>query len=422
MSEIGTILLSYEKAETAADAIDVLCRLSHHLRCQGRNRTSLVFVNVALERLDVESDRIDKTVADNLHARLMEELMIVGYYTGERRRSLMACEYLILNHNVPPGHRQQALNNHIFFIHPHPCQQNHTRLMIPTSPPYISSSACLVYDQTSNNFEGIVRGVNYTIDKSFRYTIRDPNGHLRTQNYFIRVDRRTGDVKECREVSFAMNEVIIPKLREGTIHGLEDMRVICLDGAWWGLAVDWQHCRNNHGSMLLCRLGRDMREIDYAVPIQYEDHKLQKNWVMYTEPTDSVHIYMVYSHYPLTILQVNPCTGLWNVIVNKIDTTYNLDQVRGSANPVRVHGTYLFLVHEVTQKDTRKYFHRWIEYDEKWEVTRISEPFYFANLFVEFSLSVAYLPDTDRLMIVYSSEDNSTEWVEVDRDDIPWIL
>lgn len=418
MSDIQTLLCSYETADKPADAIDVLCRLAHHLRCQGKNRTALIFVHVALERLDVY--RIDKTVADSLRARVMEELMIVGYYTDCKKQSLMACEYLILTHEVAPSHRQQALNNHIFFIHPHPSQQNHTRLTIPTSHPYISSSACLVYNSKEDKFEGIVRGVNYSIDKAFRYTIRDPSGHLRTQNYFIRVDRR-GNVEECGEVTFVKSESIIPKLREGTIHGLEDMRVICLDGVWWGLAVDWQHCRHGHGSMLLCRLGSDMREIDFAVPIQYEDHKLQKNWVMYTESTDSRHIYMVYSHSPLTILQVDPCTGVWNVIVNKFDNKFNMDQVRGSANPVMVDGTYLFLVHEVTQKDTRKYFHRWIEYDEKWEITRVSAPFYFTNLFVEFSLSVAYVSDTDRLIVVYSSEDNSTEWIEVDRQDIPWI-
>ena len=128
----------------------------------------------------------------------------------------------------------------------------------------------------------------------------------------------------------------------------------------------------------------------------------------------------------LAVIQpFNPNTGDHNVVIEKY-SNYNLKDIRGSAIPIYIpsqpnseKGCWLFLIHEVMHRDTRKYFHRFLRYSHDWELLDISDPFYFNNFYVEFTLSIMF--SENKVMIPYSTRDNTTEILTVDYHDIPWL-
>ena len=174
-----------------------------------------------------------------------------------------------------------------------------------------------------------------------------------------------------------------------------------------------------HPSVILLNfeLERGKYVINKVHPITYNDHICQKNWTIFSQDSK---LYALYSHHPLTILEIDPETYQHKVIKEKY-SNYNLSDIRGSANPIRVGDEWIILVHEVVQKNTRKYYHRFLKYSSVWELIDISEPFYFNELFVEFSLSIMYDNNSNNLSIVYSTRDNTTEIMTIDYSRIPWL-
>jgi hypothetical protein len=158
--------------------------------------------------------------------------------------------------------------------------------------------------------------------------------------------------------------------------------------------------------------------IDRVKPIRYRDEICQKNWVLYSE---NEKLYAVYSHHPLTILELDTKFVNTERVVMERYSPYDLSRTRGSSIPVRVGNDYLFLTHEVIPKDTRKYYHRFLRYDNEWNLKGVSEPFYLNNFYVEFSLSIMYNRETDTLLIPFSTRDNTSEIVEMSYSSVNWL-
>ena len=156
--------------------------------------------------------------------------------------------------------------------------------------------------------------------------------------------------------------------------------------------------------------------ISSLVPTKYKNDICQKNWVPFSEHNK---LYVVYSHHPLTILELDPETGYENIVIEKY-SQYNLSSIRGSSIPVVLpDGSRLFLTHDIVYTDTRKYFHRFLKYSKTWELVSISLPFFIRSFFIEFSLSIMLTNDT--LTVVYSTEDNTCEMVSLELEKIPWL-
>lgn len=411
-SNVETWLTALEKAgDNPSAAFNALSHLARHYRFNRHNRVATMFIREALKynRKDVQFEDF---------CRLMEDLSIVGYYINDNN-AREAIAFLVLMKGVPNHLYNQAFTNQIFYIHQHP-SKSHTKLSIPTNDPYKSSSACLLFDKEEQRLVGVVRGVNYSIDSAFRYYIRPVDGisgHIFTQNYWVTIGM-DGTVDGCSTLQLS-GENVIQKQRNIHIHGFEDMRITKVGNRFFGVATDWEHGRHGHGSIVLCHISTDITDrvcISKVIPITYGDEKLQKNWTMFAENEE---LYLCYSHQPLILLKIDTVTGNYEEILNK-PSPFNLSQVRGSANPIKIGENMIFLIHEVVSSGTRKYYHRWIEYNKDWEVVGISEPFFFKKFFVEFTLSVSVISD-DEWLIVFSNEDNSTEWITIDPATIPWL-
>ena len=60
-------------------------------------------------------------------------------------------------------------------------------------------------------------------------------------------------------------------------------------------------------------------------------------------------------------------------------------------------------------------------YTSDWELKCISLPFYFKELFVEFTLSIIYTKEDSNVTILFSKEDNTTELVNISFNQIQWL-
>ena len=402
--------------ESLPERSETLYKICNYYRLKGKNHSSLLFLK---KGISIPYPKHCSLFIEYLiyQYKFIEELSIIGYYTNRKYHGLVACQHLLLDKKTPEYIRSSVSKNNYYYINKLLEQKRtHKTLVVPTESPYISSSACFVKN-TKGGFKGVVRSVNYSLNDKFVYSFRDDHNIVRTRNYWVEFNDGIDTFYEIKDLT--------PKVRDSHIKGMEDMRICFVGDKLYGLAVDWEHCKNNHPSILLTHFSKDGDSkyiINKALPITYNDDVCQKNWVLFT---DKNKLYAVYSHHPLTILEINPNTGDYNVVIEKY-SNYNLRDIRGSAVPVYIppsipkkEGCWLFLIHEVIHRDTRKYFHRFLRYSHDWELLDISEPFYFNNFYVEFTLSIIF--DRNKVVIPYSTRDNTTEILTVDYDDIPWL-
>lgn len=410
--------------------VETLHRIIHHYRNTRNYHLAVLFLRTAL-KARYPKDCILFIEHPIYEYKLIEELSIVAYYANLKREGAMACDYLkFLSNDVISSHaKNNTMINSFFYIHPIP-SSSHYNLIVPTRPPFISSGASLFYSSSKNKVNGIVRAVNYSINDSFHYDIRDPNRTVRTENYWIEYDLKNNKIEDVYPIE---NRSTTKKIREAHIKGFEDIRLCVHNNKLYGLAVDWEYGEKNHPSVVLLFFEKDEKEryfIRNVRHITYQNTKCQKNWTLLSKDSK---LYAVYSHHPFTLLELSVLEAHEKeekeekeYTIDKIQYNtngYDLSEIRGSASPIFIEQKkeWLFLVHEVIFKDTRKYYHRFLRYDQDWNLIGVSEPFYFKNFYIEFSLSILYDDEKDMVMIPYSTRDNSTEMVCADYKNIKWL-
>lgn len=387
-----------------------LYKIAKHYRLSGKNHASLLYVRQGL-KIPFPQDLVLFLETNVYKFLFIEELSIIAFYTGMKRAGRLACQYLMMAQGIPDSQRNQAKSNNYFYLEKLSAEDRiHRLLSIPTRHPYVSSSASLLRE--GNRLIGNVRAVNYSMDDKFNYTTRDSDNIVRTINYWCEFDL-IGNLISCNEL---VETDLVDKKHIVNVRGLEDMRICKLGDKYYGIAVDREYCAHPHPSILFCEISNN--QISKTIPIKFRDHTTQKNWTIFTKDEK---IFLCYGHHPFTLLEVNPHTGETQTVCEK-PTGYHLPDIRGSANPVRLEdeNAWLFLVHEVAWKDTRKYFHRFLKYNDNWDLVMVSEPFYFNHLYVEFCLSVCLLDD-EKIAIPFSTKDNSTEILTIDLKRINWM-
>ncbi len=404
--------------ETLPERSETLYKICNHYRNKGMNHSSFLFLKQGIS-IPFPKELVLFLEYPIYEYKFIKELSIIAFYINKRKEGLLACKHILLSNDSQIESRDETFANNFFYINSmtsYPAFKNIKKLPLTTRYPFISSSACLLFNQNNKTYRGVVRAVNYSINDRFEYSIRDDNNNVSTINYWAEFDK---DSNLKMQYEIECNTI---KARESHIKGLEDLRICAVEdtGKIFGLSVDWEHGRNNHPAVCLVNFERDDEYryvINKVIPITYNDNICQKNWTLFSNGSK---LYALYSHHPLVILEINTETGDYSVIKEKY-SNYNLKDIRGSANPIKVSDGWLVLTHEVVHKDTRKYYHRFIKYSDDWDVLEISEPFYMQNFFVEFSLSIMYDKEDNNVMIVYSSRDNTTELMTLDYSKIPWL-
>lgn len=351
---------------------------------------------------------------------IMEEISIMSFHVNKKTSGIMACQYLMLQNDIPKNIKDVSFSNNYFYLSKFEWKK-HSVLNLPeiNKGDWKNSSSCLFNTGQSGKiqgYRGVVRSVNYSINDNFQYSIRDPNNFVKTKNFWIHMKDNNRDVKSCYEILCTA-----PTLRSSNIQGLEDLRIVYLNkDKIVGLSVDWERGLTHTASVVINHftLTKEGKyAIDKCVPTSYKANECQKNWAPFSE---NGKLFAIYSHHPLTILELDINTGCEKIVTEKY-SKYDLSHIRGSSVPIKYKDEWYIVVHEVIQKETRKYYHRILKYSKDWDLLEISLPFFFQTLFVEFTLSLMVDTNTNELIIPFSTRDNSTETVSINFENILWV-
>ncbi len=339
------------------------------------------------------------------------ELAIIAYYLNMKHEGLLASQYLLMDRRVEtPGHvRSNLYYNMVFYLKQFEFEKMERLEDVMVFQYYKPSSSSFRYsienspNDDLNIYEGVLRTVNYSINDNGNYLYPPHMDYIHTENYWTVLN--DNKIVEQYRIKLSPTMQTEYKRQYYGIQGLEDGRHIKYNGKTYISFTSFEYGKEAKASMVLTRLN-DKYQIDKIVSLKYHEDRIQKNWVPFEYEGK---LCFVYSYQPFVILSVDPETGNCEEIVNK-QYQYHLGDLRGSAPPIWIekHQCYLIMTHEVIMHGTRKYIHRFLMFDRDWNLLKIGEPFYFKNLFIEFSLSIIYNPKTDKLIIPFSVRDGES--------------
>jgi len=230
----------------------------------------------------------------------------------------------------------------------------------------------------------VVRAVNYSMSGR-NYTIDDPDGVVRTENYLGKLE--DGELVEAE----LMRDLDESPRCPSRIVGYEDVRLVSLGEE---LAASATVCDHEPNRRMIGRLYlNDEGDVNY-VDVQETNQEHEKNWMPLSVNGE---LAWIYSLDPTAILPgpLNECP-------------FALEHLRGGA-AIAFDGGYLCVTHEVVEADEgRIYLHRFVELDSEFHVTAVSPAWVFAHYGIEFACGMVL--DGDELVVSYGVQDREA-WV-----------
>lgn len=246
---------------------------------------------------------------------------------------------------------------------------------------------------------------------SYDHPDNDPS--LRTENYLCRIN---GDGE--LDSSTLTRVEYMPYEPKWLFVGEEDARLVGWDGS-----LSLIGCRRDTDKLGTSRMeistldGNRKTEVSRKRMPSTAETYCEKNWMpVLDEPYTFVR-----TANPLEIVRFDPESGNTETVLTK-GATGNIGFLRGSSQVIKAEGKRMALVHETqlwkTPQEERNavYTHRFIIWDDEWNVERISIPFTFLSFDVEFSCGLAYRDG--KLYIPFSVYDNAPFMLIADFGDV----
>ncbi|MBA3721554.1 MAG: hypothetical protein H0W88_04040 [Parachlamydiaceae bacterium] len=332
---------------------------------------------------------------------------------------------LILNRKVPKEQKEFAYRNLLGHVQNIP---NASFKPIDVNAPPIREGRPLKYNpmnpsiqKTDNGYKIICRMTNYiqTSGKNYRsFDYDDPKGTYRTKNIFAEYD-----------ISFkkiAQYEVVEELARERIWHnveGLEDCRLFEKNKSNWFTCVTLDTSYTGKYAVSLCKLNDQPHDNKIAVEsllplISPDPQRPEKNWLPFVKDDE---IFIIYSFDPFILYKPNLVTGACETVL-QYEPSHDFSKFRGSAAPIVYEDGYLTLTHELIFPDQRYYVHRLVYLDKNFIVQKISIPFTFRHLGVEFCCGMTIDHEKKNLLLPIGIEDREIALCIVDLNIINSLL
>jgi hypothetical protein len=154
-------------------------------------------------------------------------------------------------------------------------------------------------------------------------------------------------------------------------------------------------------------------------------NRCEKNWCpfIYNSVTKRIDcngdkLLVLYSYSPLVVYEVNYANGTLSEYTDLCDYSSKMfTSFRGSGGPVEFDGGALLVIHDVIfvpQGNTyvRNYIHRLVWLDEKFKIQKVSHPFYFKQLRIEYCCGLCR--DGDDVVITVGIEERESKIFKVE--------
>ena len=417
--------------------IENLYRLVYHYRCNKKYALALVFYEIA-KTIRIENPVINHLFLENdiYEHKLDYEYSIIGYYT-KINKSIMVdnCMSLLNKRNIRTPIYANIIANYKYYckalsivsitletMEPsYVCLMNILNSMgkdFTNTNMYPSTSPICENPNNANEIYLCKRYVNYKIGDDGEYINQSK---VVTENIF-------GKVIMENNVWQKVNENIMDYNRE-----YDDVYVGCEDVKLYFPANNVHG--DNHIEYLANRVVTGMQfKVEHGV-YNYVTKKCvsstildmvpslqlyEKNWTYFHTANGEDRI--VYKWSPFTICENTD--GCINVL-HKIETPPIFTHLRGSSNGIHIGNEIWFLCHIVSNENKRYYYHIFVAINTiTLEPMKYSQIFTFENEPVEYSLGFIYRKEDNKLLIGYSTNDNTSKYMLLDKKvvDEMWIL
>lgn len=264
----------------------------------------------------------------------------------------------------------------------------------------------------------VLRNVNYTFYHSEKKLFHHPFGpltylhpeddlHLRTTNWLLRLNHRL-EITEHARIDTSRFDTYEPMW---DFVGLEDARIVKWEGKFYITGVRRDTTTNGQGRMELSEI-----EVGSGSAVEVARHRIEppndpnsyceKNWMPIM---DQPFRYVKWSN-PTEVVEVYPDT-LKSKTLHLSATIDCPRDIRGGSQAIRYREGYFALTHEVDlfkSPEGRKdsvYYHRFIFWDDDFNIRKVSEDFHFLDAHVEFCVGMAEYGDC--YLMTFGFQDNA---------------
>lgn len=104
------------------------------------------------------------------------------------------------------------------------------------------------------------------------------------------------------------------------------------------------------------------------------------------------------------------------------DPGLELSRLRGSGPPIKYEDGWLSISHEVIFLESRYYVHRFIRFDQDFNITHISRTFYFLEKGIEFCSGLCCSHKDGEIIIGFGFKDKEAKIMRLNEDVIETML
>jgi hypothetical protein len=270
-----------------------------------------------------------------------------------------------------------------------------------------------------------LRHVNYTFYHSeaklfqhqwgpLTYIHPENDMHLRTWNWYCELDNDF-NITRFNKVDTSTFDTYEP---QWDFVGLEDARIFRWDKKLYLSGVRRDTTKIGQGRMELSEIIVDKDTVKEVSRVRIEppvESYCEKNWM----PVMDMPFHYVKWSNPTEVVKVDPVTGVAETAFLTERVPLNGD-FRGGSQLVRFRGYYLAVVHEVNlfkSEVGRKdgvYRHRFLMWDDKFNLVKYSRDFAFMDAHVEFA--VGMVEQGSDMLISFGFQDNAAYILRMDLD------
>ncbi|HSX12520.1 MAG TPA: hypothetical protein VLF61_03435, partial [Rhabdochlamydiaceae bacterium] len=395
-----------------------------HYRYRGQNDLAYLFAHHA-SFIEPKQEWMS-FISDSLKYEINEEISIAAYYTPFREEGFFAADQILLQKNAPWNQKEQAFKNLLFYIQN---LKNAEFKKVEIDLPLIREGEEAYYNpmnpsiyRTDQGYKLICRAVNFTL-KNGVYTSLDPeDGVIRTRNFLIHYDQDFKLLSQNEIVETAPRMKVEPLWR---IEGFEDCRLFAFDQGDWFTCTTFDTNPTGVCQISLCKLENEPKgkqiQVEKLVALKGPDsNRYEKNWLPFVKENQ---LLMLYSYMPFIINKPNIETGEWEPVL-QYELNFDFSRFRGSAGPIPFDRGYLVLIHEVFMRteNERCYLHRFIYLDQDFMIKKISLPFTFQHVGVEYCCSMTLDHTGTKLIMPIGIEDREAYLCTIDLDTVRALL
>jgi len=270
-----------------------------------------------------------------------------------------------------------------------------------------------------------LRHVNYTFYHSeaklfqhqwgpLTYIHPEHDMHLRTWNWYLELDNDL-NITRYNKVDTSKFDTYEP---QWDFVGLEDARIFRWDNKLYLSGVRRDTTKIGQGRMELSEIIVDKDTVIEVSRVRIEppkDSYCEKNWMPII---DMPYHYIKWSN-PTEVVKCDPITGVAETVFLTERAPINAD-FRGGSQVIKFRGFYLAVVHEVNlfksevgRKDGL-YRHRFLLWDDNFNLIRYSPIFAFMDAHVEFA--VGMVEKGSDMLISFGFQDNAAFVLRIKSD------